>query len=86
MRRRLRVQVPPDWVRVPRRTTAVSIGDMVRRMVDDREPRNPDGGIGGLTAGEEHELDDLLNGPHKLCECGQPGCGCPIFKPGLRNA
>lgn len=23
----------------------------------------------------------LLNGPHKLCECGSPGCGCPIVPP-----
>lgn len=46
---------------------------------------NPDGGIGGLTPAEDAELSDLLNGPHKLCECGDPGCGSPIPKPGLRD-
>lgn len=25
--------------------------------------------------------DDLCNGPHKLCECESPGCGCPILPP-----
>lgn len=54
----------------------MGIPDLVRRKV-----RNPDGGIGGLTAGEEAELSDLLNGPHKICECGSPGCGCPIIPP-----
>jgi hypothetical protein len=26
----------------------------------------------------EPEPVDLLNGPHKVCECGSPGCGCPV--------
>lgn len=48
----------------------MSIGDMVRRMVAERVPRDPDGGIGGLTEHEETELSDLLNDPNR------PGCGC----------
>jgi hypothetical protein len=30
---------------------------------------------------EAPEPSDLLNGPHKLCECETPGCGCPIIPP-----
>lgn len=44
----------------------MNIGEMVTRMVAVREAREP---------------DDLLNGPHKECECGSPGCGCPIIPP-----
>lgn len=60
----------------------MDIGEQVRAMVSRREPRpNPDGGIGGLTPAEDAALDDLLNGEHKLCECGSPGCGSPIIPP-----
>lgn len=57
-----------------------TIGAMVKQ-IKDRTPPNPDGGIGGLTPGEEAELSDLLNGAHKTCECGQPACGSPLIIP-----
>lgn len=43
----------------------MNIGELVKRMVDEREPRSP---------------DDLLNGPHKACECGDVCCGNPILR------
>jgi hypothetical protein len=57
----------------------MTIGDLVRR-IPRRDP-NPDGGSGGLTDEELAPFTDLLNGPHKVCECGSPGCGCPIIPP-----
>lgn len=55
----------------------MGIPDMVRGITERTPGPNPDGGIGGLTAGEERELDDLLNGPHKACACGGDGtCAC----------
>jgi hypothetical protein len=54
----------------------MGIPDLVRRKV-----RNPDGGIGGLTVGEEAELSDLVNSGDRLCECGRCGCGSPLLEP-----
>ena len=42
-----------------------SIGELVQR-IEATKPKPP---------------SDLLNGPHKVCECGSPGCGCPIIPP-----
>ena len=40
----------------------------------------PDGGIGGLTVGEEAELTQLLNEGYP-CECGVCGCNSPLIEP-----
>lgn len=59
---------------------------MLGRFIQ-RQQANPDGGIGGLTPAEDVELNDLLNGPHKACECGDGMCGNPILRqPGIRDA
>ena len=58
-----------------------TVGAMVKRITERTPPRPVDGGIGGLTPAEDAELSDLLNGPHKVCECGSPGCGCPLITP-----
>jgi hypothetical protein len=63
----------------------MSIGDMVRRMVDDREPRNPDGGINGLTPAEEDALDDLLNGQNRVCPCLRCQRKDPIIQKRIGN-
>lgn len=57
-----------------------TIGAMVKQ-IKDRTPPNPDGGIGGLTPGEEAELSDLLNGEHRICECMACECGSPLIVP-----
>lgn len=60
-----------------------TIGEMVQRIKDRTPPPNPDGGIGGLTDEELKPWTDLLNGPDRLCECGEtPGSCCsPILPP-----
>jgi hypothetical protein len=61
------------------------LGDMVRDMVSQREPRlppDPSGGLGTLTAEEEaaayrmiETSQDLLNPPGNLCRCPGPCTG-----------
>lgn len=47
---------------------------------DARKRQAEDGGIGGLTTGEEAELSDLLN-QEQPCECGETCCGSPLIDP-----
>lgn len=58
-----------------------NIGELVEQIKARSTPPNPDGGIGGLTAGEEAELSDLLNGEHRTCECGICDCSSPLIEP-----
>lgn len=50
----------------------MTIGEFINR----KSRPNPDGGIGGLTDAELAPFNDLLNGPRKLCECGETEGSC----------
>jgi hypothetical protein len=64
----------------------VKLGQMVKRMVAERLPRDVEpglGGIGGLTDGELDELNDLLNA-EQPCGCKTCACSSVLRDPAKR--